>query len=162
MAWKFLTPPTSRSVGTGGYFSLADCTSNAASSNRNREKPNLSSLPPTHQARSAPRLTLFFMPFLALSQPSPTETLATVVTLSGSFTMSRGLRASRTKNGDFRCRRYFSSSGVEHYYRSMRLSFIPYFMILSRNMIVRKSHIYIELLRRARFSRTWITSSTSI
>lgn len=52
----------------GGFFSLADCTNVAASSNRNREKPNLSSLSATIKHALRRVSPFFFTPLLALSR----------------------------------------------------------------------------------------------
>jgi len=57
-----------RKTGTEGFFSLTDCTSDAMSPNgtrhRNREKPNLSSLPPTIKHALHRVSSFFFMPLL--------------------------------------------------------------------------------------------------
>lgn len=55
---NFSSSMVRREKGTRESFSLADCTS-VAWRHRNREKPNLSSLPPDHQAYSAPRFAVF-------------------------------------------------------------------------------------------------------
>lgn len=85
---NFSSSMVRREKGTRESFSLADCTS-VAWRHRNREKPNLSSLPPTIKHTLHRVSPFFFMPFLPLFQVWSTETPTTVVALSGTFTMSR-------------------------------------------------------------------------
>lgn len=58
------------------------------------------------------RFLSFHLSLLHRREPDRRRTPATVVALSGTFTMLRGLRAPRTKNGDPRCRHYFSLSSA--------------------------------------------------
>lgn len=120
----------------GGFFSLADCTSDAVSSNRNREKPNLSSLPPTIKHALHCVSPFFFVPLLRLSQASPTETLATVVTPSGTLTMSRWFTCLSYQKRRSQTSTLLLPVRYDGYYRTAFLPFIPSVRMLS--MIMRK------------------------
>lgn len=142
---KISQAPTWRSEKTGRFFSLADCTSDATS-NCNREKPNLSSLPPTIKHALHRVSPFFFMPFLALSQAETQRRLSS--SYPGMSTMSRGLRAFLTKNSDPRHRHFFHL-GSDGYYHFVSFSFISFFGILS--VIVKKtlSRMYWIIICRA-------------
>lgn len=103
-------------------FSLADCTSDATSPNGTviaRNPIYQDSLRPSSVLCTASRRFSLchssrFLPFRSSRRrvPNRRRTSSTVVALSGTFTMSRGLRALRTKNGEPRCRHYFSLSSA--------------------------------------------------
>lgn len=107
-----------------GPFSLADCTSGAMSPNGTviaRNPIYQDSLRPSAMLCTASRRFSLCHSSLSLPlHPPPAERVepdrrrraATVVALSRTFTMSRGLRAPRTENGDPRCRHYFCLSSA--------------------------------------------------